>query len=299
MTVNNTARRDPALETRDGSGGIVEIGANSLKFHSFYAGHVHTVKYVYDLGHEVYETGNISQRTARGIVAIIRGHGAPSFAIATSAVRDAQNSRVLTRRLRDELDLDLHILSCFEESSLLARAYMGHSKSRPALIMDIGGGSVESVFLTKTRNLVWDSLPIGVIRVHHRWKHHGLSATNEWVDTHLRKASIVMAREIFATGGTVKAIARTLRKPTLNHRDLTELEARLTRHGAPAGMTPARARVLLPGVMVTRRLLEFVRADRVHYVGISIGRQALEECLGSVISNAGSRHVGRSSVSRC
>ena len=298
MTGNNIARRDPSLETRDDSGGIVEIGANSLKFHCFYSGNIHTVKYVYDLGHEVYETGNVSQRTVRRIVAIIRRHGAPSFAIGTSAVRDAQNSKFLSRRLHDEFDLDLHILSCFEESSLLARAYMGHSKCRPALVMDIGGGSVESVFLTKTRNIVWDSLPIGVIQAHHRWKDDGLSAMNEWVDTHLRKASIVMAREIFATGGTVKAIARTLKKTTLNHRDLTELEARVTRHGAPPGLTPARARVLLPGVMVTRRLLEFVRAERMQYTGISIGRQALEECLRSVIPNARSRRVRRSSVSR-
>ena len=283
MNVNNTVSRDLSPERPYGSGSALEIGANSLKFHSLHSGYFHTVKYPYDLGHEVYQTGNISARTARRIVDMVRGHGVPSFAIATSAVRDADNSRILSRRLRDELDIDLHVLSSFEESSLLARAYLARPQRLPALIMDIGGGSVEVVFLAKTRNILWDCLPIGVIRLYHSWIADGPSTMTDWIDAHLQKAAIVMADEIFATGGTVKAIAATLRTTTFNLRDVMELEARVRREGPPASLERGRARVFFPGVILIRKLLEFVRAERIHHLEISVGRRALEESFGAMI----------------
>ncbi len=293
MNVNNTVRRDLSPQMPYGSESVVEIGANSLKFHSLHSGYIHTVKYPYDLGHDVYRTGNVSPRTARKIVDTIRGHGVPTFAIATSAVRDAENSGSLELRLRDELDLELRILSCFEESSLLARAFLGLSKRLPTLVVDVGGGSVEIVYLTRTKNILWDSLPIGAIRLYHGWKADGLSSMSDCIDRHLKKASIVMGDEIFATGGTVKAMVEILRKTSFNHHDVSELEERVRRDGPPPGLKRGRARVFFPGVVLVRKLFEFVRAETLHYVAISVGRRVLAERLGKIIPNARSHYFRR------
>lgn len=298
MNENDAVLRDLSPQMPYGSSeSVVEVGANSLKFHSLHSGYIHSVKYAYDLGHDVYRTGKVLPRTARRTVDIIRGHGIPSLAIATSAVRDAENSGGLCLRLRDELDLDLQILSCFEESSLLARAYLGRSNRLPALVVDIGGGSVEIVFLTRTKNILWDSLPIGAIRLYHGWKADGLSSMSDWIDRHLKNASIVTGDEIFATGGTVKAIAKTLKKTSFTHSDVHELEKRVRRDGPPPGLKPGRARVFFPGLILIRKLLEFVRAETLHHITISVGRRALEERLGKNIPSARSRYIRRSASS--
>ena len=296
MTLNANISLSPGIPY--GRGSVVEIGANSLKFHGVQSGYIHTVKYPYDLGHEVYATGNMSRRTVRKVVDIVRGHGVPEVAIATSAVRDAENSGILVRRLREEFDLELHVLSCFEESSLLAKAYMERSKRLPAMAADIGSGSVEVVFVSRTKNLLWDSLPVGVIRLYHKWKADGLSGVNDWIDGHLLKASIVMADEVFATGGIVKTMARTLRKTTLSYTDVAELERRVWRDGPPSGLKAQRARVFFPGILLIRKLLEFLRAERLHYFDMSVGRRLLGERLGRPVPSVRSRYFASSNISR-
>lgn len=297
MNLHRTAFPRGSARFRDASDSLVELGANSMKFHSFQSGYLHTVKFAYDLGHDVYRTGNVARSTERRIVNVLRGHGVPSFAIATSAVRDAQNSERLSTRMREELDLEMHVLSCFEESSLLARAFMRESPVLPALVVDIGGGSVEIVFLTRTKNLLWDSLPIGAIRLYHCWSSEGLSAMHAWIDGQLARASVVRTDEIFATGGTVKAMAAILGKTSFHRLDVVRLEEQVRRHGPPPGLKAPRAKVFLPGVILIRRLLEFVQAEALRYTGISVGRRALEEHLGARIPSVASRYFKRNAAS--
>lgn len=252
---------------------VVELGAHSLKFHTLRTRYVHTRKYPYDLGHEVFQAGRLSESTIRAVVRQVRASGIyPMFAIGTSALREAENSRALTSRLKDGLGITVRVLSCWEEASLLANGYLASSSRLPALIADVGGGSVEIVYLSRNRNVLWDSLPLGVIRVHYRFKADGRSGGRDWIDDRLARASVVMAEDVHVTGGTVKAVARTLRKTTFEKRDLEELADRVLTRGPPEDLRPERARVFLAGLTVILGLLEITRAQRLHYVDISIGR---------------------------
>jgi exopolyphosphatase/pppGpp-phosphohydrolase len=252
---------------------IVEMGAQSLKFHEVDCGALRTAKYPYSLGHEVYSQGRVSETTAREIVRLTRAHGSqPTVAIGTSAVRDAENQRSLVRLLAEELDLAVHVLSPWEEASLLAEGYLAYSRALPALVVDIGGGSLELVFLSKTRALIWDSLPLGAIRLHEQGAGNGSLEEGELVSRAFEKASVVASEDVYATGGTATAIARTLRRSTFDRQVLAELEADVRRSGPPADLKPHRARVFLTGIVLTRKLLDTVRAERAHLVKISVGR---------------------------
>jgi exopolyphosphatase/pppGpp-phosphohydrolase len=278
-----------------GRGGLIELGAQSLKIHRVEGGYLRTVKFPYDLGHEVYGTGEISVATVRRIVDVMRESRLdPAFAIGTSAVRDARNPRILRTALRRECAADVRVLTCYEEASLLARSYMSHSGKLPAMIMDVGGGSIETVYVTRNRSMVWDSLPLGAIRLYQRWKSDGLSSTGEWIDDTLAKASVVMADEVYLTGGTAKAIARTLGTTEVARRDLEALERRVHRDGPPNTLKPDRARVFLAGLLAVRKLIEFVRARKLTYMSLSVGRQALEECIGAIVSTAHLRSLASS-----
>jgi len=89
--------------------------------------------------------------------------------IATQAARLASNVDVLVRRARDEAGLALEIISSEEEASLAALgcAPLIGWRYRGALVFDIGGGSTEIIWLTKTpggpRTRLSASVPLGVV----------------------------------------------------------------------------------------------------------------------------------------
>jgi exopolyphosphatase / guanosine-5'-triphosphate,3'-diphosphate pyrophosphatase len=89
------------------------------------------------------------------------------LAFGTSAMRDARNSDALTRWARTELDLDIAIISGEEEARLITEGVrmavpMDH---RPALIMDIGGGSTEFIIANATEVFWQRSYQLGISRV--------------------------------------------------------------------------------------------------------------------------------------
>lgn len=86
-------------------------------------------------------------------------------AIATSAVRDAENGSAFIAELRERFALSARVLGGDEEARL---TYMGatseHSPEVPTLVLDIGGGSTEMV-VGEGREAAWHrSLQAGVVR---------------------------------------------------------------------------------------------------------------------------------------
>ena len=265
---------------------LVELGAQSMKFHFEVSHKLKTARLSYALGHDVYATGEISVATIRGISetleSVVRDENPPDcMCIATSAVRDARNGKFLVREIR-KLGLDVRVLTGLEETLLIAQGYVNRCRGIPALVADVGGGSVEVVYLNRNQTMLRDSLPLGAIRLHYigRRGHATWSErqAEKWIETQLSKAALVVTDEVFGIGGTIKAIATTLGKRTFNRIELLELEARVRTHGTPVGLKRNRARVFPPGLLVTRKLLEFTRAERITYLkGVSVGRAFLQE----------------------
>jgi exopolyphosphatase / guanosine-5'-triphosphate,3'-diphosphate pyrophosphatase len=86
-------------------------------------------------------------------------------AVATSAVRDAENGSAFIAELRERFALSARVLDGDEEARL---TYMGatseHLPEVPTLVLDIGGGSTEMV-VGEGREAAWhSSLQAGVVR---------------------------------------------------------------------------------------------------------------------------------------
>ncbi len=95
-------------------------------------------------------------------------------AVGTAAMRSAANSHVLVERAKQELGLDIEIISGKREALLI---YQGVQLlipffEQPKLVMDIGGGSVEFILATKTKVLWSVSFPVGVAILRHRFHRH-------------------------------------------------------------------------------------------------------------------------------
>jgi exopolyphosphatase / guanosine-5'-triphosphate,3'-diphosphate pyrophosphatase len=86
-------------------------------------------------------------------------------AIATSAVRDADNGSAFIAELRERFALSARVLDGEEEARL---TYLGATSeslpSEPTLVIDIGGGSTEMIVGTGTDISFHDSLQAGVVR---------------------------------------------------------------------------------------------------------------------------------------
>jgi exopolyphosphatase/guanosine-5'-triphosphate,3'-diphosphate pyrophosphatase len=86
-------------------------------------------------------------------------------AIATSAVRDAENGSAFVAELRERFALSARVLDGGEEARL---TYLGatseHHPTEPTLVVDIGGGSTELIVGTGEEISFHASLQAGVVR---------------------------------------------------------------------------------------------------------------------------------------
>jgi exopolyphosphatase/guanosine-5'-triphosphate,3'-diphosphate pyrophosphatase len=185
-------------------------------------------------------------------------------AVATSAVREADNGGAFVHRLRRETGLPVHVISGGEEAELIFRAAR-HAlglEGGPDLLVDVGGGSVELVLVRDGKPLWLRSLPLGVTRLTERFlagdppSGRRIKRLEKHLDrelgTLLATARYGGVRRAVGTSGTVNtlvAMARAARGDDL---------ARL--HGASASATevhrlrrrilalPAARRAELPGI---------------------------------------------------
>jgi exopolyphosphatase/pppGpp-phosphohydrolase len=269
---------------------VLECGSNSMKAHyRGINGIFQKTSFAWRLGHEVYSTGRLSEDTLRSAMDAVQSLLQRGFerryllAIATGALRDAENASDLLAELRDRIGLEVRVISGREEASLLAHGYLKVHKELPALLADIGGGSLEVVNLTAEKTVLRDSLPLGAIRVHYLGHTDGKpwnrGFVEEWVSNCFQDASVVRSEQVHGTGGTVKAISKVLGKRSFSDADLSGFLDRMEKEGPPPELKPARREVIMPGIIVLRGLIAHSRATVLHYTNVSIGRIFLERLL--------------------
>ena len=131
------------------------------------------------LAEHVRPDGRIDERAIDELVAFAREArqraedlGVTEFlAFATSAIREAPNSREVIAAVRDRAGLDVEVLSGDEEARLTflaVRRWCGWSAGR-ILVLDIGGGSLELASGADEEPDVAISLPIGAGRLTREW----------------------------------------------------------------------------------------------------------------------------------
>jgi exopolyphosphatase/guanosine-5'-triphosphate,3'-diphosphate pyrophosphatase len=227
-----------------------------------------------------------------GYVGIIEELGAETVdAIATSAVRDADNGSAFVAELRERFALSARVLGGEEE----ARAtYLGATSeappSEPTLVVDIGGGSTELVVGQGSGVSFHDSLQAGVVR--HTERHIAsdppTASELEALATDIRgliEASLgsgITASRGIAVAGTPTSLAavelglepydpsrvhgHTLALPSIQ-RMLSQLASvPLAERVEIPGLHPDRAPTIVAGVVI---LVEVMRAFELEEIGVS------------------------------
>lgn len=94
------------------------------------------------------------------------------YAFATSAIRNASNGNEFCQKVKDQFDLDIHVVDGSEEAQLV---FDGVKQVVPIgneriMILDIGGGSVEFIIANKDGVLWKHSFELGMARLLEKFK---------------------------------------------------------------------------------------------------------------------------------
>src|SRR3984957_4154847 len=196
-------------------------------------------------------------------------------AVATSAIRDAENREEFLALARERSSLPIRVLSREEEARYGYLAAINSTTLRDGCVLDLGGGSLQLVRVVDRLARESGSWGLGSVRMTERFlpgpgpaKRRQLEELREHVAGELAQASWLTGagRRIVGLGGTVRNLAvasqRTLGRPTNGvqgtkiERDvLEELVRRLAAlptaegSGVP-GIKTARADVILAGAHV-------------------------------------------------
>jgi len=282
----------------------IDIGSNSI--HMIVAridgdGSIETIdrmKEMARLGEETLSTGYLSESAQeRGIDAIRKlkaladsYHVDAIIAVATSATREARNGADFIRRVSDECGVSAKIITGIEEGRLI---YLGTREvfpygSQKALIIDIGGGSVELILADQRREYLVKSLKLGVRRLKDRFL-PSIPPSTEEIDeltTHIRLRAESIVRSvrrrgfdtILGTSGTAAALARIAHMSeepaTDSSRVARDLLARtvdrlttLSDADLPSvpGLDDRRRDVIVHGAVLMRTLVEAFGGDGFSY----------------------------------
>jgi exopolyphosphatase / guanosine-5'-triphosphate,3'-diphosphate pyrophosphatase len=204
-------------------------------------------------------------------------------AVATSAIRDAQNSEEFLARARARTDLPIRVLSREAEARYGYLAAVNSSTLSDGCVLDLGGGSMQLVRVSDRIARESGSWRLGAVRMTERFlpvngpaKRRQIEELREHVASELAQAAWLAqaagARRLVGIGGTVRNLAVAAQRAAglpsngvqgmVIERDvLEELVKRLaalpaSERASVPGIKPARADLILAGAVVIQGVLQ-------------------------------------------
>ena len=203
-------------------------------------------------------------------------------AVATSAVREAANGRELTDRVRDETDIGIDVISGIQEARLvhLAVSQKLDMERGEALLVDIGGGSVEVVLTSDGLLIDSKSYDVGTVRMlqvlsdKRRGKERFAQVVEEVCGDVRRWVTGIVGHNLIGrmvgTGGNVEAIGdltgRRAGKKAMSYANIKDIDRtrstledlNVRRRRRELRLKPDRADVIYPAAVVLQAIMSVV-----------------------------------------
>jgi exopolyphosphatase / guanosine-5'-triphosphate,3'-diphosphate pyrophosphatase len=281
---------------------LVDLGSNAVRFalasvipgHSFRLAHTARAETRLASG----RAGLLSGRSIRTTVAATRrflarvddGRPLRVVAIATSAVRDAGNAHRLIDALRRAAGIEVEVLGWEEEARLGAVAALASLPLRDALVIDLGGGSLQLTLVQDRAITPLTSLPLGALRATRRFLWHDPPTPGELRALRQEAAALIgsalpplpIHAQLVGLGGTFRTLARmhlaagrrrraSVHGFVLRRADVDALGQRLQ-------SLPLRRRRRLPGLKARRADIIVAGTVVLDEAMAAAGRTALTVC---------------------
>jgi exopolyphosphatase / guanosine-5'-triphosphate,3'-diphosphate pyrophosphatase len=277
------------------------------------------------LGQDVFTQGVISAHTIDSMLESftdfkqkLEQHGATHVkAVGTSALREATNRDVVLKAVSKGTGIDIAVIGGEEEARLIHMAAKAavNLKNKVALLVDIGGGSVEVVLADDTTVLCTESYAMGSVRLlkildERAGEERFNQLVTEYVDATQRRLEQEIGDQAIdvciGTGGSIEALGE-LRKELFeknNSQKVTadELKALVKKLRSTSfeeriqalRLRPDRADVIVPAAIVLQKIVQQAGVNEVIIPGIGLKDGVLLELLSQLRDQE--KHLHRDQV---
>jgi exopolyphosphatase/guanosine-5'-triphosphate,3'-diphosphate pyrophosphatase len=278
--------------------GAIDIGTNAARLlvgeieHE--GGHSFVKKISYTrvplrLGEEVFEDGKISKKKTEDFVKTIQAFKLISEifdvkqlrAVATSAMREATNSKKIIEKILVETGVEIEVISGDVEAELIFSTFflLDFDKTLPFLVIDVGGGSTEVSVFESGERIASKSFEIGTIRLlKGKVKNDVWSSIHEWIAEHVDLNS---PHKIFGTGGNINKVHKIVGVGQMESVSLEKMKdlrdklgsLTLSQREDEYQLKPDRADVILPALDIYIYILDELKSTNliVPKIGLSDG----------------------------
>lgn len=300
----------------------IDVGSNAMRLAIGFMDHNRKLHVVEDLrepvrlGLDVFTKGTISKQTTHRSIEAFRHfkevieqhHVLKVRAVATSALRECKNREAFVRKIFQATGIELKTITSEEEALLV---YLAVSKKIPlaaktAMLVDIGGGSVEITLARNEKILATESFQMGAVRllqVLERQK-YGEKKFNlmvqEYVEAARNRFNQKLAGEkidiCVGTGGNLDTLL--FLKEHMLHKKGDSFVTRLELHAILAkirkfsyedritklGLRPDRADVIIPAATALSQILEVSHSNRVYIPNVGVKEGLLIEMVSELLT---------------
>lgn len=199
------------------------------------------------------------------------------IATATSAMRDAENGKLIVMDIERTYNLRLEIISGKTEAEYLSKAILPSLDDQCFIHVDVGGGSTELSIYEAHRVIASSTFQLGTVRKLSTEKRDEVMRNlKEWLleNTHELSGPIVAV----GTGGNINKLFKLSSQSQGNNISLTELQAMRAYVDAYSieervntlKMNPDRADVIIPAADIFIDLMQMMGADHIMVPGVGL-----------------------------
>ena len=209
------------------------------------------------------------------------------FCVATSALRDAPNKEIFTQKVKEQLQLNIKIISGEKEAYYGAIACANLlSSQKEALSIDIGGGSTEFAYIDEKNVSHTLSLKLGTVRLKELFFDTGdINGAKAYIDKELEALPALEIKKLIGIGGTFRALSSAIMSNTnypLPKLHGYEYSAEIFKNFISAilnaddaqlnklGIKSNRFDVIKPGTLILKRLIKKLQFSEVITSGVGV-----------------------------
>jgi len=208
--------------------------------------------------------------------------------VATSALRDAPNKKDFLQKVKQNLKLNIKIISGEKEAYFGAIACANLlPQQRNALSIDIGGGSTEVAYIDKDNVSHPLSLKLGTVRLKELYfDANDIKGAVKYIDKQLEMLPIEKINTLIGIGGTFRAISNSIMKRTtypLNKLHAYEYDATTLKQFIEELLHTKndkelknlfidnnRFDVIKPGTLILQRVLKKINISKIITSGVGV-----------------------------